>query len=936
MSLSSAVQWWEEWQLRVLVLSSLFVQWLLFFSASMRKLPIPSLYRYGIWMSYLGSDALAIYALATLFNRQGRQDCSSGQGTSILEVVWAPVLLIHLGGQDLITAYNIEDNELWTRHIFTSVSQVTVAIYVFCKSWPGGDMRLLLASICLFVVGILKCVEKPQALRSASINSLVSSSGPAPRRNTDGEGGINSLEDYVKKARAFVQTNPRHQAQEGDVVDLEPGNHLPQAQGEDAAMAVEADYQPRAHGEATTVDIQPDHHPLASSTWRSCLNQITSRYNKSMEEIQRRVDDYDMTLEVYKLFLDLASSYHDRLAILEFIWVRDGNQAYGLLQNRLSGAFDLLYTKRKMFSLMEKRRKENSIFWVFLSDCVRVSAAFLPWAAISLFHKSHKDAYNANDVKVTYALLCCTAVLEICSSCMTMRDQGYAGSDQGEASSGSGVAKYKQARRKVVLHLRVIVIWFQRPPIMDWLANLLRALRQFSSKALLNSFVGQYNLVWFFACYKRHSSCKMLIGELFHCKDFIDQYWGSMAPCNSTVAITELVLEYAKKGWEDQIKDADSYCKFNDRRGWGTLQVNKCDQDLGCSLRRPFDESVLLWHIATDFCFYHIGASTDHQCATAQCIQDASGEGHGCAVWCERSPHHKRAVQCREISNYMMYLLFINPEMLLPGSRRNLFTTANVDLEEILKDDNPSLKKILKDGPSLIEILGRKDSNYRNILKIWSDAKMKWREEINRGLVQTVISKVQSTERREVVACTKLSPNAETISKMHPTECIELSSDAEILAKVQPTECRELSPGVETYATTQGFIIDAWKLAEALLDFGDEKKMWEVIEGVWVEMLCFSASRCRGYLHAKSLGTGGELLTYIWLLLSHMGMETLPERLQRAEFSSEEGNAGASSSTSQTSGGEDPPPFRHSSPHEAAADGGGASTSRPQEIVPAE
>ncbi|VAI21101.1 unnamed protein product [Triticum turgidum subsp. durum] len=74
--------------------------------------------------------------------------------------------------------------------------------------------------------------------------------------------------------------------------------------------------------------------------------------------------------------------------------------------------------------------------------------------------------------------------------------------------------------------------------------------------------------------------------------------------------------------------------------------------------------------------------------------------------------------------------------------------------------------------------------------------------------------------------------------------------------------------------------------------------MWKVIEGVWVEMLCFSASRCRGYLHAKSLGTGGELLTYICLLLSHMGMETLPERLQRTELSSG-GNARVTPLTSQ-------------------------------------
>ncbi|BAT00932.1 Os07g0269500 [Oryza sativa Japonica Group] len=55
-----------------------------------------------------------------------------------------------------------------------------------------------------------------------------------------------------------------------------------------------------------------------------------------------------------------------------------------------------------------------------------------------------------------------------------------------------------------------------------------------------------------------------------------------------------------------------------------------------------------------------------------------------------------------------------------------------------------------------------------------------------------------------------------------------------------------------------GLIDDAWSIAEELLKLDDEEKMWRVIEGVWVEMLCFSAARCRGYLHAKSLGTGGS------------------------------------------------------------------------------
>ena len=88
----------------------------------------------------------------------------------------------------------------------------------------------------------------------------------------------------------------------------------------------------------------------------------------------------------------------------------------------------------------------------------------------------------------------------------------------------------------------------------------------------------------------------------------------------------------------------------------------------------------------------------------------------------------------------------------------------------------------------------------------------------------------------------------------------------------------------------KGFLRDAWVLAQGLMQLpgcgdgdGDDngKKMWKVIKGVWVEMLCFSAGRCRGYLHAKSLGSGGEYLSYVWLLLLHMGMETLTEKMQR-------------------------------------------------------
>jgi len=82
---------------------------------------IPDCVRFFIWLTYLGSDAIALYALATLF--YSPRNLRLG-----VRVLRAPILLVHLGGQDSITAYNIEDHELWKRHVLTAVSQVSVAI----------------------------------------------------------------------------------------------------------------------------------------------------------------------------------------------------------------------------------------------------------------------------------------------------------------------------------------------------------------------------------------------------------------------------------------------------------------------------------------------------------------------------------------------------------------------------------------------------------------------------------------------------------------------------------------------------------------------------------------------------------------------------------------------------------------------------------------
>ncbi|KAL6967900.1 hypothetical protein U1Q18_033709 [Sarracenia purpurea var. burkii] len=66
-------------------------------------------------------------------------------------------------------------------------------------------------------------------------------------------------------------------------------------------------------------------------------------------------------------------------------------------------------------------------------------------------------------------------------------------------------------------------------------------------------------------------------------------------------------------------------------------------------------------------------------------------------------------------------------------------------------------------------------------------------------------------------------------------------------------------------------LISAALLAKKLKE-KEGKKMWEVIFRVWVELLWYAACRCRAYTHAAQLSKGGQLITLVWLLMTHLGV----------------------------------------------------------------
>lgn len=174
------MQSWNDWEIQLLVLLSFTLQIFLFFTGVVRRCNTSMLFKLPIWLAYLGADIVAVYALGILSRREDTASrCHGRDATEAashpLVFFWAPFLLIHLGGQDTITAFAMEDNNLWLRHLLNLVAQVGLALYVLWSSPLRHDLQLLAAAIFVSAAGIIKYWERIWALKCASQGGLRSS-----------------------------------------------------------------------------------------------------------------------------------------------------------------------------------------------------------------------------------------------------------------------------------------------------------------------------------------------------------------------------------------------------------------------------------------------------------------------------------------------------------------------------------------------------------------------------------------------------------------------------------------------------------------------------------------------------------------------------------------------------------------------------------------
>ena len=189
----------NRWEVQVLVLLSLFLQMVLILLGKRRKYIPKNWIRIFLWVAYLSADWIATVSLGVLSRKEGAKKTQSYEHDYVIMAFWAPFLLVHLGGPDTITAYSLEDNELWPRRLVELVVQLIVALYVLSRSWVYTKVNFL--AIPMLIAGIIKIGERIWVLRTASNDVFRDSMLPRP---DPGPNYAKFMDGYdAKKAEGF-------------------------------------------------------------------------------------------------------------------------------------------------------------------------------------------------------------------------------------------------------------------------------------------------------------------------------------------------------------------------------------------------------------------------------------------------------------------------------------------------------------------------------------------------------------------------------------------------------------------------------------------------------------------------------------------------------------------------------------------------------------
>ncbi|KAL4602391.1 hypothetical protein ACB092_10G050100, partial [Castanea dentata] len=668
---------WNAWNIRVVILVSLSLQTILILLAPLRKRTSQKLVILFIWTSYVLADWAATFAIGHIFSGQNKEDTLS-TNTDELSAFWAPFLLVHLGGPDTITAFALEDNELWLRHFISFIVQLAVTVYVFLLTLP--ENKLLIPTLLMFGAGIIKYLKRTLALFLASLgrfrDSMLRQADPGPNY-------AKLMEEFASKKNAGLPTRIE--------ITPEPGKEI--------KLAANV----KEEGDLSDVELVTYAH----------------RY-----------------FQIFKgLIVDLTFSFRERYESRIFFQLRTAEDALKVIELELTFIYEAFYTK-----VVVVHSVAGYIF--------RVLSILFVLMAFGFFYSLDKHGFVDIDVKVTYTLLYGAIFLDLIALIMLFFSDWTIASMHTNWANWQFGKCYMKLAEKFLLVKRIR--WSESVSCFNLIAY------------CLEQHPCAYK--WPFVRWIDKYCIRYLVNEC--------SFGGPIPTKKLPKRLWEYIFEDLLEKSKDAADDAETTEKIYSARGAYAIQEGDLEGDYDNITRyyidnRFYDESLLLWHVATELCFQNT------QEKDAANVEGIPGDDRGLSKF---------------LSDYMMYLLVKEPKLM-----------------------------------SAVAGMWK--------LRYWDTCA----ETVNFFAKRCIYQ-----DQRK--ACHAI-----------------LSVDTEVgPAWIKGDRCKSV-------------LFDACMLAKELNKVV-EKERWKLIIKVWVEMLSYAASHCRPDAHAQQVSKGGQLITFVWLLMAHFGL----------------------------------------------------------------
>lgn len=574
---------WDKWDLRAFIFISLFLQTLLVLVAPLRKRTSRSWVIMPLWSAYLLADWAANFAVGLIASSNGDPTSKGKPSTDDdLLAFWAPFLLVHLGGPDTITAFALEDNELWLRHLFGLLFQCIAVVYVFIQALPVKE-KLWIPTLLMFLAGIIKYAERTRSLYLASASSFRDSMLTEP---DPGPNYAKLMDEYFSKKMARLPTR--------------------------IEMLPEPDRVVKAANifkEGKLTDLQ--------------VVQYAYRY-----------------FETFKgLVVDLIFSFRERNQSRDFFLARSAEDAFRVVEVELNFLYEVLFTKLP-------------VVYDGLGYCCRCVSSIAVILSLVLFYHTEKKSFEGFDVGVTYTLLIGAITLDVIAFIMLVFSDWTVVALQKSPDQAIASTKSRSSR------------------ILSWLLRVKTKRLKLSCLPIISRRWGEsmstYNLIYY--CLNKRPRNRARLYEYVGITTFLDEIWYvDRKRFRDTLRNFIFAELKGKSQMADDLETAREICSS---KGEWVLRI----EDFGRQELLPFvvdvdyDESLLLWHIATDLCY-----------------NDEKDE--------PLNENYRKISKI--ISDYMIYLLVMQPNMMAAVSGIGLIRFRDTCAEAIkfFKNSNVQLRK---------------------------------------------------------------------------------------------------------------------------------------------------------------------------------------------------------------------------------------------------